>query len=224
MVGKLFRLALAVMHSPQYEQDHADGLARDWAHLPVPRDRAIATDVVDAGEQLALLLDPAADAAPTVEAIVGKEQARLLGVVAKADRSPGLSSDLVIEISYYGAATGKWSPRPYAGREEPRTCWGDLTGDLAINTSVRFMNVPERVWRYELGGYPVLKKWLGYRHKDRRDGRPLSLDELKHFRSIVQRVAAVLVLHDQLDDLYSRASAAAFTAEDLGLRTPHSAE
>ena len=87
---------------PGSEQDHADGLAQDWAHLPVPRDRAIATDVVDAGEQLALLLDPATDAAPTVEAIVGKEQARLLGVVAKADRSPVLSSDLVIEIWSYG--------------------------------------------------------------------------------------------------------------------------
>lgn len=27
-----------------------------------------------------------------------------------------------------------------------------------------------RLWNYQLGGYPVLKKWLGYRQADRRDG------------------------------------------------------
>jgi hypothetical protein len=32
-----------------------------------------------------------------------------------------------------------------------------------INGQVRFANVPAAVWRFELGGYPTVKKWLGYR-------------------------------------------------------------
>jgi hypothetical protein len=82
---------------------------------------------------------------------------------------------------------------------------------------VFFSNVPESVWRYELGGYPVLKKWLGYRQADRRDGEPLTAEERRWFRSIVQRIAAILALTERLDGLYSAASEDAFTAADLGI-------
>lgn len=39
--------------------------------------------------------------------------------------------------------------------------WGERTGDLFLNDEVHFAHVPEDVWLYQLGGYPVLKKWLG---------------------------------------------------------------
>lgn len=74
------------------------------------------------------------------------------------------------------------------------------------------------MWRYELGGYPVLKKWLGYRDVRRRDGRPVTLAELDHLRGIVQRLAALLLLHDALDAAYEKAAADAFTTTDLGLK------
>ena len=47
------------------------------------------------------------------------------------------------------------------------------------NETVFLANVPREVWRYELGGYPVLKKWLGYRYANRRSNRPLALSELE---------------------------------------------
>jgi hypothetical protein len=47
------------------------------------------------------------------------------------------------------------------------------------------------VWGFELGGYPVLKKWLGYRQESRRGGRPLTLTEARYFRSMIQRLAAL---------------------------------
>ncbi len=80
-----------------------------------------------------------------------------------------------------------------------------------------FANVPEAVWKFELGGYPVLKKWLAYRQSDRRDGQPLTPDERRWFKSIVQRIAALLALSGRLDELYSAASENAFTAADLGI-------
>lgn len=63
----------------------------------------------------------------------------------------------------------------------------------------------------------MLKKWLGYRQADRRDGKPLTDDERKWFRQVIQRIAALLALGAELDDLYQRAAADAFTAAELGI-------
>lgn len=77
--------------------------------------------------------------------------------------------------------------------------------------------MPEAVWTYQLGGYPVLKKWLGYRQADRRAGKPLTEEERVWFRSIVQRIAALLALGPTLDALYQQASSDCFTSAELGI-------
>lgn len=89
--------------------------------------------------------------------------------------------------------------------------WGDATGDLYLNEGVFLSHVPEEIWKYELGGYPVLKKWLGYRQEDCRGGVPSSLQELDYFRGMIMRIAAVLILHSRLDECYERASQDAFS-------------
>ena len=78
--------------------------------------------------------------------------------------------------------------------------------------------MPVAVWRFELGGYPTLKKWLGYRQANRRGGHLLTLAEAHHLRSMIQRLAALLTLHQQLDQVCGAASDLALTAEELGLR------
>ena len=95
--------------------------------------------------------------------------------------------------------------------------WGERTGDLYISDEVYFANVPEAVWRFELGGYPVLKKWLGYRQANRRGGAPISAEERRWFRAMVQRIAALLALGPSLDEFYSEASEDILTAEKLGI-------
>lgn len=85
-------------------------------------------------------------------------------------------------------------------------------------SEVCFSNVPAGVWRYELGGYPVLKKWLGYRHGERRDGKPLTLAEAEHFAGMVRRLAALQALGTELDAVYAAAIEDCFTAEELGVR------
>lgn len=90
---------------------------------------------------------------------------------------------------------------------------GQSTGDLYLNDRVFFRNVPEDVWRYELGGYPVLKKWLDNRDARRRDNRPLLLSEKEYFRAMVHRIAALLSLRQRLNELYERASTDAWTAD-----------
>jgi hypothetical protein len=217
LVADLFRAALAIMHSPQYENDHADALAQDWAHLPVPKDRTLFAELVALGKRLGVLLDAAVSSDHVVTEILGKGAATV-GPSVKHGGGQVAQQDLTVSVAYFGAARGKWIERAYAERELQHPAWGDTTGDLYINDQVYFMNVPKAVWSYEIGGYPVLKKWLGYRQANRRTGQPLTLAERHHFRSMIQRIAALIALHGETDTLYERSAAAAFTAEELGVR------
>jgi len=219
LVRHLFRAALALMHAPCYQRDHEELLGLDWARLPLPRSRQDLHALVALGDQVATLLDPLADADSVVTDVLGDHTGRSLGVVRTENRGAVSQDDLAVTVSYYGAAAGRWIGRTPAEGEELRPEWGESTGDLFINPQVCFANIPAKIWAYELGGYPVLKKWLGYRHRDRRGGRPLTLAEAGHFRSMVQRIGAMLTLGSQLDDAYQQAAAGAWTAEELGVRS-----
>jgi putative ABC transport system substrate-binding protein len=137
----------------------------------------------------------------------------------RIDGKPVRPEDLKVSVTYWGGGKGRWKARPFTAEELPPTdygaAWGERTGDLFLNENAYFGNVPELVWNYQLGGYPVLKKWLGYRQADRRDGKPLTDDERKWFRQIIQRVAALLALGPLLNGLYEQTAANAFTAEEL---------
>jgi hypothetical protein len=213
---KLLRVCLALGHARQYQEDHADGLRQDWARVPIPRDRALFDALAQAGEHVATLLDPLAPARSVIAATI-KEAVRSLAVLSRRGGGAVRKSDLVITASYFGAAPGRWVGREYEDGEPEIDALGDSTGDLFLNDEVFFRNVPDTIWRFELGGYPILKKWLGYRDEKRTSGRPLSLAEKDHFREMVHRLAALLVLRPKLDELYEQAAADSFTAEELGL-------
>ena len=68
---------------------------------------------------------------------------------------------------------------------------GETTFDVYLNDRAYWRNVPAAVWKYKLGGYQVLKKWLSYREQ-RVLGRDLLLDEARHFTDAARRIAAIL--------------------------------
>lgn len=212
-VRKLFRSAIALLHSPEFEEDHREALAHDWARIPIPKQLGVLARAADLGDKVACLLDPVAETEGVLQEVVG-DRLRTLGAL----KSKSKKIDLRVTISYFGAARGRWVERDYRDEEDPLSAWGERTGDLYLNDETWLSNVPERVWRYELGGYPVIRKWLGYRSTKRRDGKPLTVEEAQHLRSIAQRIAALLTLHPELDEAYRAAAAEAFTTEELGLR------
>jgi hypothetical protein len=212
----LFRICLALCHSPRYREDNRDALAHDWAHIPVPKDHTLFETLVKLGDKIAVLLDPLANAENLVSKLLGKARAQL-AVIERLGGGAVQQKDLVVSFSYYGAASGRWQERRARASEPWYEVWGETTGDLFLNENVYFRNVPEGVWRYELGGYPVLKKWLGYRDNTRKNGTPLTLDEASWFRGMVCRLAALLLLHDDLDLAYEQAIGDAWTSEELGL-------
>jgi Type ISP C-terminal specificity domain/N-6 DNA Methylase len=210
----LFRYSMAISHSPQYEEDHKDFLAQDWPHIPITRDKTLFEEAAKVGDQLGMMLDPFADASQILNTLVGGD-AKGLGVAERRVGGNIRESDLVVEYSYFGPAKGKWKERAAKDTERVDPAWGDTTGDLYLNEDVFLSNVPNGIWQYELGGYPVLKKWLGYRQKGDRDGGSLSLAELDHFRGMILRIAAVLRLHTKLDDIYERAKKDVFLLDQL---------
>lgn len=221
-VGKLFRVGFAILHAPAYQAEHKSALSADWAHLPVPKDAELLAALVGKGEQVTRLFDANRDARDVIEAIVGRERTASIGPMRRSDGGHLRPDDLKITVTYWGGGKGRWKPRPFGVDDAPDEAWGEgiwgeQTGDLYINEDAFFANVPEAVWSYQLGGYPVLKKWLGYRQADRRGGLALTDDERKWVRQIIQRIAALLALGPELDALYQRAASDAFTAAELGI-------
>jgi len=70
---------------------------------------------------------------------------------------------------------------------------GDTTHDIYLNDRAYWRNVPANVWRYKLGGYQVLKKWLSYLEQTVL-GRSLKPEEVQHFTDTARRIEAILLL------------------------------
>lgn len=130
-------------------------------------------EIAATGEQVEALLDPMQDATLILNEILVDDR-RTLAVTDVREQDVVKESDLEVTISYFGAAKGGWEEREPDEGEATDPSWGETTGDLYLNDSVFLRHVPERVWHYQLGGYPVIKKWLGYRDAKRRPGRPLT--------------------------------------------------
>jgi predicted helicase len=217
LAGKLLRAAMAILHAPAYQSEHKSALSADWAHIPIPKQSKLFDELAAAGDQAAFLLDAQRDATSLATKILGDQRTTNLGQLSRQDGQQVRADDLRVTIKYWAGGKGRWLPRAYTPDEEPHAAWGERTGDLYINDQVFFANVPEHVWTYQLGGYPVLKKWLGYRQADRQDDNPLTTEERRWLRSIIQRIAAILALGGTLDRLYAEVSADAFTAAEIGV-------
>jgi hypothetical protein len=80
-------------------------------------------------------------------------------------------------------------------------CFGEDTGDVWLNDIAYWANVPQRVWKFTIGGYQVIKKWLSYREYDLL-GRPLKPDEAREVTAMARRLAALCLLQPKLDENY----------------------
>jgi hypothetical protein len=170
---------------------------RDWPRIPIPKGRAQFEEIIKLGDKVSCLLNPLGDAGSILKASLGKnaKKSELCNVlVAGVSANPTSSSNTPITAALPANGISARLKEMEAQRPE----WGEVTGDLYLNDSIYLSNVPEEIWRYELGGYPVLKKWLGYRQSNRRGDSPLTLKELDELRGIVHRIAALLTLRPQL--------------------------
>lgn len=105
--------------------------------------------------------------------------------------------DLRVTVRYNGV--GRYEPPRADGPDaRPSRLWWN---DVAC-----WQNVPPEVWSFTIGGYPVVKKWLDYRHIEKLK-RPLKLEEVAYVSEMVRRIAALLALGPALDANYEAVKA-----------------
>jgi hypothetical protein len=221
-VETLFYHTIATLHAPAYRHENEGALREDWPRVPLPQDGDLLQESAELGRDVSALLDVEQDVDGVDDGTV-RDELRPLGRPEHVDPDAALDPNTdfaitagwgyVIPPSTVMPNNGEIDRRPYtpdekaALPEQGLERWGAETLDLYLNENARWTNVPERVWDYTLGGYPVIKKWLSYREKDVL-GRDLKPEEVRHLKHMVRRIAALLLLEPRLDANYEAVKAA----------------
>ena len=200
--------ALAICFSPCYLRENKDGVKIGWPRVPLPDSRKALERSALLGGELMRLLDsesPAAgidsgDIAPRLKIL-----ARQKGDDYAVKGNWGyLDSNGRVMPSIGKIVPRAWTPaelESLAGAE--KTLGAPL--DIYLNGSTFWSGVPENAWKFRIGGYQVAKKWLSYREQSVLK-RPLRAEEVRHFTATIRRLAAILLLAEDLDANYKSAA------------------
>ena len=209
-VENLFYHVLAVLHDPAYREANAGALRMEWPRIPVPgwpdgeavgAAAALACSAAR-GRELARLLDTETPVPGVTQGVLRPEIAAI-AVPTTTDGHNMTGDDFVVTAGWghfgIGDAVmpgqGRVVERPYTPEElvalgETVATLGETTFDVYLNARTFWRNVPVSVWRYKLGGYQVLKKWLSY-HERSILNRPLKPEEIQHFADTGRRISTM---------------------------------
>ena len=208
----LFHHVLAILHDPTYREANAGALRMEWPRIPLPGwPGGEAEGAVEAlahsaarGRELAALLDPDTPVLGVTEGTLRPEIATI-AVPATTDGHNMTGEDFAVTAGWGHFGTGdavmpgqgRAVERPFTSEEraalgDALPALGETTFDIYLNARAFWRNVPDAVWRYRLGGYQVLKKWLSYREGTLL-GRPLRPEEVRHFTDTARRIAMVVL-------------------------------
>ena len=210
-VEDLFHHVLAILHDPAYREANAGALRMEWPRIPLPGwPDGTAQGAADAlarsaarGRELAALLDPETPVPGVTEGALRPEIAAIavpatVGGRNMADADFTVAAGWGTAVPGDGVMPGKGRAVECAFTPEEREALGDATDmlgqttlDIYLNGNSCWRNVPGAVWRYRLGGYQVLKKWLSYREHAVL-GRPLHPEEVQYFSETTRRIAEIL--------------------------------
>ena len=160
------------------------------------------------GRKLAALLDPDTPV-PGVTTGTLRPDIATIAVPATADGRTIDRDDFALTAGWGHYGTGE-AVMPGQGRIVEREYTADeratlvgatgrsplhrhTTFDIYLNGNAYWRNVPSAVWRYKLGGYQVLKKWLSYRERPVL-GRALLPKE--DFTEVARRITAIMAITD----------------------------
>ena len=209
-VEDLFHHVLATLHDPAYREVNAGALCMEWPRIPLPgwSDGGNAEALAESaarGRDLAALLDPETSVPGVTQAPLRPDLAAV-AVPATTDGRNMAGDDFTLAAGW-GHVSAGGAVMPGQGRAveraftpEEREALGDAlpalggtTFDVYLNDRAFWRNVPATAWRYKLGGYQVLKKWLSYRERPIL-GRDLMPGEVQHFADTTRRIAAILLI------------------------------
>ena len=220
-VENLFHHVLAVLHAPAYREANAGALRMDWPRIPLPgwpppgsAGILPASDAAQAlahsaahGRQLAALLDPETPV-PGVTTGTLRPDIAAIAVPATVDGRNMDGDDFALTAGWGHYGTGEavmpgqgrlvereYTPDECAALGDTISVLGQTTFDIYLNGNAYWRNVPAAVWRYKLGGYQVLKKWLSYRERGVL-GRALLPEEVLYFAEVARRIGGIMLVVD----------------------------
>ena len=212
-VEDLFHHVLAVLHDPGYREANAGALRMEWPRIPLPgwpdggdkNTAAALAESVARGRELTALLDPDT-AVPGVTQGPLRQEGAAIAVPATTDGRNMANEDFAITAGWGHFGTGNavmpgqghateraYTPEERGALGDALSVLGETTFDIHLNSRALWRNVPAAIWRYKLGGYQVLKKWLSYRERSIL-GRPLRSDEVQYFTDTARRIEKTIVL------------------------------
>ena len=212
VVEDLFHHVLATLHDPAYRAANAGALRMEWPRIPLPGwpdgNAGGAADVLAGstarGRALAALLDPGTPVPGITMGALRPEMAAIAVPATTDDRN--MAGDDFALTAGWGHVGAGGVVMPGQGRAVERTytqderaalgdalpTLGSTTFDVYLNAHAYWCNVPATVWRYKLGGYQVLKKWLSYRERNIL-GRALAIEEVQQLTDTARRISAMLL-------------------------------
>lgn len=162
----------AVLHSPTYRAKYAEFLKIDFPRIPFIKDLTGFEHLSRLGWQLI--------------------QAHLLKEI------PAYNLGAYQGDGDHTVGKPEYRPPPHSSPDSGEGAREGLggSGRLYINATQYFAPVPEAVYRFQIGGYQVLDKYL----KDRK-GRALSLSEVKNISQVVNVLAFTLDQMQKIDEM-----------------------
>jgi hypothetical protein len=220
--------ALAIIYSPQYLSENADGLKSDLPRLPLPT----SLDKLLQSAHLGTMLGKLLHVEKTTPGVISGKLRKELSVLGRITGPAGLSLAITAGWGYFQKekdvvmpGSGIAKKRDFTDAEklaisdgaselgmsldEVLTIWGGNAVDVYLNNESHWATVPLAVWEYTIGGYLVQKKWISYRESEVL-GRDITKDEAREFTHMVRRIAALLLMEPALDANYLAVKAAAY--------------
>lgn len=77
--------------------------------------------------------------------------------------------------------------------------YNEIEQRVYINATQHFERITKEIWKYQIGGYQILDKWL----KDRK-GRILSLEDIQHYCRVATVLEKTIGIQKDLDNLYQK--------------------
>jgi hypothetical protein len=210
----LFFHILSINHSQKYQDENGDALKQDWPRIPLPNDREQLKKSAQLGKTIAKLLDPETPV-PTITSNTIAKPYNAIAIPSTTHGNNLKPEDLALTANWGNGGNGKpvmpgkgkiinrdYTPeeRKIMG-ETAIALLGNKTNDIYLNDTAYWQNIPDRVWKYTIGGYQVIKKWLSYRAQNVL-GRPMKPDEIKHIVETARRISAIILLEPKLDQNY----------------------
>ncbi len=162
----------AVLHSPTYREKYKEFLKIDFPRVPYPNNENTFWQLVKLGGEI--------------------RQIHLLesATVEKYITQYPIDGDNVITKPLF---------KPYVYSEElpdENGNYRDYAGNVYINETQHFANVPQCAWEFYIGGYQPAQKWL----KDRK-GRTLEFEDILHYQKIIVALFETNRLMKEIDKI-----------------------